>query len=238
VTEQPIQPAPDGTELARPASGWTQPAPSSAPVPGAPGFVFSSTARRFVAWFIDSLLVLFIYLFPIGVLDYAGVDLNTTAAQSLESIIAVAVSFAYFIVSWRSRGRATIGQRMFKIQVGNAFDGRTLTVRQSVIRWASLGYPVGLLGIAPSLGSLSSLLQLIWQIVLLFSTALSPTKQGLHDRWANSAVVSPEGASSSGLAVALIVIIVILAVPVLAILALLFLGTQISTILSTVSNSV
>jgi hypothetical protein len=38
---------------------------------------------------------------------------------------------------------------------------------------------------------------LLWSIVLLVTTAVSPTKQGLHDRFANSAIVQPIGGSSS-----------------------------------------
>jgi uncharacterized RDD family membrane protein YckC len=33
------------------------------------------------------------------------------------------------------------------------------------------------------------LLSLVWAIVLLITTAQSPTKQGLHDRYAKSVVV-------------------------------------------------
>jgi hypothetical protein len=53
------------------------------------------------------------------------------------------------------------------------------------------------------------LAQLVWAIVLLISTTTSPTKQGLHDRFANSAVVRPAGAGT-GLATTCLVVVIVL----------------------------
>src|SRR4029078_10799022 len=76
-------------------------------------------------------------------------------------------------------------------QVGNAFDGRPLTMDQAIRRWLGLGDVITLLGVLPAAAGLGRLLLFVWAIVLLITTATSPTKQGLHDKLANSAVVRP-----------------------------------------------
>jgi hypothetical protein len=131
-----------------------------------------------------------------------------------------------------------LGQRLFRIQVGNAFDGRPLTLSQAVRRWLGIGDWLNLLGVTVTVGLLSSGLLLIWTIVLLITTATSPTKQGLHDKFANSAVVRPADAGT-GLAYACLAIVVILVVvSIVSIVALIALGSQVSTILSQVGESI
>ena len=79
----------------------------------------------------------------------------------------------------------------------------------------------------------------MWVIALFVTTWRSPTKQGLHDRFANSAMVRPSSQSSSGLASAcLIIVIVVLLLFVVSIVGLVFLGSQVSDILSAVGESV
>ena len=76
-------------------------------------------------------------------------------------------------------------------------------------------------------------------IVLLITTATSPTKQGLHDRFANTALVSPSGQGASGLAKAcLIIVVVLFLLFVLSIVALILLGNQVSSILSEIGESI
>jgi hypothetical protein len=75
-------------------------------------------------------------------------------------------------------------------------------------------------------------------IVLLVSTVMSPTKQGLHDRFANSAVVRPAGAGSGIAMACLVIVIALFVLAILSIVALIFVGGQVSTILSDIGNSV
>ena len=155
------------------------------------------------------------------------------------TVVYVLLDLAYFVGFWTGGRRATIGQRLFNIQVGNAFDGRPLTLEQAIRRWLGLGTVIGLLGIVPSLVSASSFGMLIWAIILLITTATSPTKQGLHDRFANTALVRPAGQGTSGVATACLVIVVVIALlAVVSIIALIFLAGQVSTILSTVGESI
>ena len=78
----------------------------------------------------------------------------------------------------------------------------------------------------------------MWAIVLLISTTTSPTIQGLHDRFANSAVVRPVGAGTSLTAACLVIIIVLVLIALASIVALIFLGGQVSAILSAVGESI
>lgn len=143
---------------------------------------------------------------------------------------------AYFIVSWTSSGRATPGMRLLKLQVGNAVDGNRMTSSQAVRRWFAYGVWLSSFGLVLDVVAPVGLVGLVWWLVLLFTTASSPTKQGIHDRFANTAVVRPQGGSSTALVLGCILLIV--ALPVVAIIALIFLGSQVSEILSAVGDSV
>jgi uncharacterized RDD family membrane protein YckC len=173
-------------------------------VPGAPGRYFAATVTRVAALLIDSIIIGIVAAFVGGIVggavgagspdsfipDFEG---TTSAAASAVTVAAglgaALVSYLYFVLLWRSGGKATVGQRVFKMQVGNAFDGATLTWQQASIRWLAL-YALTILSAIPVLAALGGLAAFIWAIVLLVSTASSGTKQGIHDRWANSAVVA------------------------------------------------
>jgi uncharacterized RDD family membrane protein YckC len=82
--------------------------------------------------------------------------------------------------------------RVLGMQVGNAYDGKTLTMDQAIRRAVALWGPStvaqffnGVSGIGAILG----LLAFLWVLYLLYTTATSPTKQGFHDKFANSVVV-------------------------------------------------
>jgi uncharacterized RDD family membrane protein YckC len=192
------------------APAWQPPPdkPSTQPeVPGAPGRYFAATVTRVAALLIDGILLAIIsgIIYAIvaafvpgpNVLDDPTRFSAVSPAVIVGGIGGLIVSFLYFYFSWRSAGKATPGQRVFKMQVGNAFDGATLTPRQISIRWLTLFGP-GLLAAVPALAGLG-FLALIWDIVLLISVISSATKQGLQDRWAGSAVVAT-GPQNTGLA--------------------------------------
>ena len=75
----------------------------------------------------------------------------------------------------------------------------------------------------------------------LITTATGAMHQGLHDRWAHSVVVRPAaaGAGGSGLVAACLIILAIVALFFLfSIIGLIFLGSQLSNILSAVGTSI
>lgn len=175
-------------------------APSPAappPAPSAPmsGLVYADVPNRVIAFIIDG-VILFVLLVVLGIILAAiGLATSGSAASAVASVVfavlGLVVGAAYFIYSWTSM-RATIGMRALGMQIGNAGDGRTLTMEQGLRRYAALAGP-GIVANAFSsisvLGPALSLLSLIWVIYLLYSTAQSPTKQGWHDVFANSQVV-------------------------------------------------
>jgi uncharacterized RDD family membrane protein YckC len=115
------------------------------------------------------------------------------------TIFGLAVQAAYFLWFWTGGRRATPGQRVFGLQVGNAFDGRPLTMAQAIARWLAMGWWAGLLLLLPWFAVAVGSYALVfggWWIVLAISMIVSPTKQGIHDRIARSAVVRPAGPTS------------------------------------------
>ncbi len=204
-----VAPPPAAAEPPAPAA-W-QPPPTAPPktpeVPGAPGRYFAATVTRVAALLIDGILLGIIagIIFAIVAAIVPGPNFDdptrfgvVTPAVIIGGLGGLIVSYLYFFLSWRSAGKATPGQRVFKMQVGNAFDGAALTARQITIRWLTL-FGLGILSVVPFLGGLGGLATIIWDIVLLVTTASSPTKQGMQDRWAGSAVVAT-GPQNTGLA--------------------------------------
>lgn len=223
------------------AAGWAQPADDRHEI--APGLVFSGTAARFVAYWIDSIilgLISGVIVSSIGSstpLTPTG-EFVWTTGDFLATVLNVAISGAYFVGFWSGGRRATLGQMLLKIQVGNAFDGKPLTVEQAIRRWLALGQFLSAFAVtAAALGAIA-LLSLVWTIVLFISTVSSPTKQGLHDRFANTAVVRPANAGNGLVYTCLFIFILLPILALLAIISLIYLGGQVSTILSAAGESV
>jgi len=235
----PIEPpAASSAPPMAPPVAWSQ-APAVAtgtPVPGSPGVFFAGMWQRFAAYLLDNFLLILAYIVVAIVIAAAAPSAVPTAGV----VILALLSAAYFILQWRGGHRATLGMRALGIQVGNAFDGVRLTDRQAVIRWASLGYPLGLVGLIPGLGGLASLINLVLVIGLFLTTLGSTTRQGWHDQFANSAVVRRPGStgSNTGAVVIVLVLLLLLLIPAFAIIGLYMMGTQISQILSTVGTSI
>ena len=246
------------------APGSTPPgmtwAPPDTGYPSGPasGLRFADVLPRFVAWFIDILLLALVgaalsWIFSaviIGSVDWSsvfatggvGFDQGTAGRFVLVSfaagVVGAVVDFVYFAFQWSSGARATLGMRLLRLQIGNAADGRTLTLPDAARRWFAMGTWLGLFSIVPLAGGLASLVQLAWYIVLLVTTSSHPARQGLHDRFAGTAVVQT-GPAGNSLLVGCVVIAGILGLfVVFAMVALVFLGAQVSTILDQVGTSI
>lgn len=252
-SSRPIGPPPaaaTGTGLP-PGVGWASPAPAMQEI--APGLVFSTTGARFVAWIIDLVVVGILLVIIATLLEAIGLRTRAPSAASFGDpgfgdpylvadpigvLLTVGVSALYFVGSWSGGRRATLGQMLLSIQVGNAFDGRALTLEQAIRRWLGLGEVLSLLGALPGLAGTGSLLLFAWSIVLLVTTATSPTKQGLHDKLANTAVVRPTSAGNGWIMGCFVILLILALLALLSIVAVIFLGGQMSTILSDVGESV
>lgn len=193
-----------------PASAWAG-ATVSTEVPGHAGLFFADVPNRIIALIIDAIIVGIISLI-LSLIVYSVVGSPTTITTVPDSsqilgvridtstnfvalfagtILGIVISASYYIYMW-TRMRGTLGQKALGMQVGNAFDGATLTMEQAVKRWLALGGVFALaqfLNPLPLLGLLIGLAGFVWVIALLYTTATSPTKQGLHDKYANSVVV-------------------------------------------------
>jgi uncharacterized RDD family membrane protein YckC len=172
---------------------------------GPAGLVYADVPNRAIAYIIDAIILGIIGFVVAAVLDAVGlktwtVNLNASNINNLvnynpvagiaQAVINTAISAGYFIYTWRSM-RASPGQRVLGMQVGNAADGATLTQDQAIKRWLALGAPFGIaqaLNPFPGLGILIGLAAFAWFIALLYTTATSPTKQGLHDKYAGTIV--------------------------------------------------
>lgn len=196
------EPGTPETPPGQPASAWQAP-PAATPVPGTAGFVYADVPNRVIALIIDG-IILAIITFVVTAVLYGivgapvSVNLNTGnlfevnyVSTLLGAILSLAIGAAYWIYSWTAM-RASPGQKMLGMQVGNSPDGATLTQEQAIRRWAVLFAPFSLsqvVYVLPTLGALLGLATFIYAIYLLYTTAQSPTKQGFHDKFANTVVV-------------------------------------------------
>jgi uncharacterized RDD family membrane protein YckC len=261
----PSSPPPAGPPPAAPAAAapWAPPAsaadagawgspPAGGPggrfsVPGAPGLVYAGAIPRAAAYIVDSFLIGIVVAIVSAPFTAAAVTSTVngmpdftqyTARSGIGAIIAAVLEGAYFAGLWMSSGRATLGMRLFSLQVGNFADGAKLRADQAIKRWLAWGSWLSIFAIAPGIAGLIGIATFLWTLALLFTTATSPTKQGLHDRIAGSAVVRPATAGN-GLAIAcLLVPFFLFALAILAFVMLVSLGGQVSEILSAVGDSI
>lgn len=195
---QPAGSPPAGTS---PAVGWSPSKHAETTVSGLSGLVYADVPNRVFALIVDA-IILGIGTAVITSLVYgivgSPVTFNLTTGfvfnavpLLIGAVISLAISAAYYIYTWTSL-RASPGQRLLGMQVGNFPDGAPLTQNQAVRRWAVLFAPfsIGQVAyVAPTIGLIVGLLIVGYAVYLLYTTAQSPTKQGFHDKTANSVVV-------------------------------------------------
>lgn len=204
-TGDPGTPPPASTPP--PTAGWAAPPP---PVQAGPaGFVYADVPNRAIAYIIDAILVGIVAAIIGGVLAGVGLSTGTFTPGTLNfelnfvgllvsALVGAAISAAYFIYTWTSM-RGTVGMKVLGMQIGNAGDGKSLTMDQAIRRWLVIAAPgilAQVLFVLPAIGALLGLVALGWFIYLLWTTYSSPTKQGFHDKFANTMVV--KAARSAG----------------------------------------
>jgi uncharacterized RDD family membrane protein YckC len=185
-----------------------EPAPGTAPSdrPVLPeGLVFADAFSRFAAYLLDGVVLAALTSIPpaiLGLYDYQSTTYPPPPMPRATfigtTIFSIAIQAAYFLWFWTAGRRATPGQRVFNIQIGNAFDGRALTMTQAITRWLAMGWWLEILVLLPFFGVAVAAYAAtgIWFVVIALSIVLSPTKQGIHDRLARSALVRPVGPTS------------------------------------------
>ena len=201
--QQPSAAPPPGQQPAgSQMPAWTANITSQAPVAGPAGYYYADVPNRIIAIIVDS-IILGIIGFVVGVIlppvvranpnptSFGDLVIFDPVGALISAVVGLIISAAYFVGTWIYM-RGTPGMKLLGMQVGDENDGRTLTPQQGAIRWALLFGPQTLAQFligAPTIGILLALLAFIWAIVLLVTTAQSPTKQGLHDRYAKTMVV-------------------------------------------------
>lgn len=168
------------------------------PVAGPAGYYYADVPNRAIAFIIDY-IIFFIVLAIVGTVTVGilgdkvgGFSFQSTSSVLVQQILTYGLIGAYFIYTW-TKLRGTLGMRLLGMQIGHESDGRTLDMNQALIRYALLfgpGFVAGLVSsFALGLGLIASLVSFVWFIALVVTTAQSPTKQGLHDRYAKTMVV-------------------------------------------------
>jgi len=111
----------------------------------------------------------------------------------VDALLSLMLSAAYFVGSWRFLGGSP-GQRWLGMTVVDDLGGDRVSARRALARWAILGAPFGagaLLSAAVASSAVALAVNVavaVWYLVLLVTVALSPTKQGVHDRVAHTVV--------------------------------------------------
>ena len=229
-----------GRRRSPPAAGWGTVPPDSGrfAVPGAPGLVYAGAGPRLVAYIIDAVLVgivVSIITLPFaanalteslsgsGAFDPANPVPMMAPVAGISTIIALVIEAAYFTLLWASGGRATHRDAPAQAPGRRRHERQPDPDRTAFRRWLGFGAWLNLIAFVPVLGAFASLAVFAWQVVLLVTTANHPQKMGLHDRFANTAMVRPANAgNAAGIVIGCLLIVV--AVAVLSIVALIFLG--------------
>ena len=201
-TPPPQAPAPQAPPMStQPA--WMTSMTSTVPVAGPAGFFYADIPNRAIAYIIDAIILAVGFIIVAAVVGAVGlhtvdVDIRSANFGTFNPIVGLilaainlAISVAYFVYTWTAM-RGTVGMKALGMQIGNAQDGATITMDQALRRAVILFGPGAVaqaLGGWSILGILLSLAAFVWFIYLLYTTAVSPTKQGFHDKFANTMVV-------------------------------------------------
>lgn len=152
-----------------------------------PGFGYATTPRRTVGYVIDGILVSIPFLLSRAVV---GAQIGTNVAVQVALVLA---ALGYFVLSWRT-WHATVGQHVVGLEVLEETSGGALTWRRAILLAFVINVwwiPSDFTALVPWLGSDAiALFSGAFAVALLVTTELNSSKQGLHDRWAHSVVVS------------------------------------------------
>ncbi len=183
------------------AGGLTSRLTSTALTPGPDGLVYADVPNRIIALIIDIIVLVVIgvvlaWLFgglvtEPGAIDSAGGELDIVAFI-IVLVLQLGVSFAYFAGAWTLLG-TTVGMRLLGMRIGDEDDGSRISWQRSLVRWLLLGIPALLSSLAVYVPNFVGLilwaLGVAWLVLLLYTMAQSPTKQGLHDRYAHTILI-------------------------------------------------
>lgn len=218
-----------------PVVGWEKPDERQRASPVA-GYVVAGTAARVVAYAFDGMLLGLVTIGISRILSTTADPSLATPALLVGQVIVLGLEFLYFVGFWTSRGRATPGMRVLRIQVIDARADRALRMAPATARWLLLSGAIGLFGILPLASGMVGIASLLWVVALLGSVIVNPLRQGIHDQAAGSLVVQPVGVRSNAAAVGCLLLLVFLVI--LPILGLILFGDMVEEILLEVGQSI
>ena len=109
------------------------------------GLVFADPYSRFAAYILDGVVLAALTSIPpalLGLYDYSSTTYPPPPMPRATfigtTIFSIAIQAGYFLWFWTAGRRSTPGQRVFGLQIGNAFDGRALTMTQAMTRWLAV----------------------------------------------------------------------------------------------------
>ncbi len=145
--------------------------------------VYAGFGRRFIAYVIDQLIVLFIG---------ASIGFTFSAGSRGIGFFPGAISGAlYFVFFWVSQKGQTLGNRLMAIKVTKT-DGGELDIATGIVRY--IGYFIS--SLVFGLG----FLWIIWD----------SKKQGWHDKIANTVVYETDDKPKTGIAIAILVFVLLI----------------------------
>jgi uncharacterized RDD family membrane protein YckC len=202
-----------GTQLPPGVPGWPPYPRLVLPPPRPHGYPLAGFGARFTARLIDILLVLGLNIVVNGWFVYQWLDVNqpyfeeaTRRLYAREStadlvppersstllviiiVLAAALWLAYEVPQIANTGQ-TIGKRLAGIRVMREESEEPVGFRRAIRRWNTLGLPT-LLWTCFGLGFLLQLVNVLWALID------RPLRQALHDKSAQTVVVSVHGAPS------------------------------------------
>jgi uncharacterized RDD family membrane protein YckC len=200
----PQAPGPPPMGGGQPGGGmpsWTNSMMARNTIPGPGGLALADTTSRFIAAFIDFIILgvvgFIVNTVSTGILGdqfvFFGVVGSTKVPSLMSSLLTVVVmiviSAAYFIYQWSRMNGVTVGGRVMKVAVRDAASGGMMTQQQAINRYLVFGLPWALdFFYGWGIGLIIAILVLVYYIYLLYTMAQSPTRQGFHDKYAKTVV--------------------------------------------------
>ncbi len=165
---------------------------------------YADAPNRLIGYLLDAVFLTFlsfagavvisIIFGPVVTIDQAdGVRITVDRGLAFaNAVLGTAINGVYFIGCWRWL-EGSPGQRLLRLRIATEGDGGTVTYTRGFMRWLCIGLPLGVEAslspfVAGSADAMLLLVLMVWYLVLLVSTARSPTKQGLQDRVAHTVV--------------------------------------------------
>jgi uncharacterized RDD family membrane protein YckC len=180
---------------------WTGNLTARGTKPGPGGVALADFTDRAIAAFIDFLILgivgAIVASVTTGILGEEllggifGVSVKIPSLMSSLATVAImlAISAAYFVGQWTRMGGATVGMRLFKLSVRDGASGQAVSQGAAINRWLLLGAPAVLSSIYGwGIGVILGLVVFVYYLYLIYTTASSATRQGLHDTYAKTVV--------------------------------------------------